>query len=126
MPNSIKRFRYIEKETSDFWPSSNAKGILCAIDSNWLVQESPGLNRDYFGDIRLFSEMKVCSYKVTVQTLYCKPGEEKLDDNFLYTATFFKNGNNNRLLLFARKFTGTQAISKNYFKRIKYRNAEKF
>ena len=34
--------------------------------------------------------MKTCSYKVTVQTLYCKLGEEKLDDNF-YTLSAFLN-----------------------------------
>ena len=52
------------------------------------MQESPGLNPDCIGDIKLFSEKKKKKkkcYKVTVQTLYHKPGEEKLDDNFLCT-----------------------------------------
>ena len=30
-------------------------------------------------------KMKTCYYKVTIQTLYCKPGEEKLDNNFSCT-----------------------------------------
>ena len=35
---------------------------------------------------RFLKEMKTCCYKVIIQTLYRKPGEEKLDDNFLCTA----------------------------------------
>ena len=30
--------------------------ISCTIDGKWLVQESPGLKPDCFGDIKLFSE----------------------------------------------------------------------
>ena len=56
MPNSIKRFRYIEKDTPYFMTVINAERISCAIDSNWLVQESLGLNPDCFGDIKSFSE----------------------------------------------------------------------
>ena len=64
--------------------------MSCAIDSNWLLQKSPGLNLECFGDIKSFSEkkkkkLKTCCYKVTVQKLYLKPEEKKLDDNFLYT-----------------------------------------
>ena len=67
-----------------------------SIESNWLAQESPGLNPDCFGNIRSFSEkkkkrkMKACCYKVTVQA----PGEKKLDDNFSYTVfdTFLNVG----------------------------------
>ena len=59
------------------------KEFFYAVDSNWLVQESPGLNPDCFANIKSFSEkMKTRSSKVTVQTLYRKLGEEKLDDNF--------------------------------------------
>ena len=65
---TIKCFRYIREETP-----------LCAIDS----KESPALKPDCFGDIKLFLE--TCYYKVTIQTLYCNPGEEKLDNNFLCT-----------------------------------------
>ena len=46
-----------------------------------MVQGSPGLNPDCFGGVKSFSEkkkkMKTSCYKVTVQTLYCIPGEEK-------------------------------------------------
>ena len=38
------------------WPSSNAKRISSAIDSNYLVKESSGLNPDCFGKIRSFFE----------------------------------------------------------------------
>ena len=36
-------------------PSSNPERISCASDSKWLVQESPGLNPEYFGNIKFFS-----------------------------------------------------------------------
>ena len=38
--------------------SSNPERIACAIYSNWLVQESPGLNTHCFGNIKSFSEKK--------------------------------------------------------------------
>ena len=66
------------------WPSSYAERISCAIGSNWLVQESSGLNPDCFSTLgRFLKKMKTCRYKVTVQTLYHKPGEEKLERHFL-------------------------------------------
>ena len=52
---------------------------------HWLVQEPQDLNPDCLGDIRSFCEKtKTSCYKLTVQTLYRKPGDKKLDDNFLY------------------------------------------
>ena len=53
-----------------------------------MVQESPGLKLDCFGDIKLFSEKKKkknVNYKVTDQTPYSKPEEEKLFIYCLYT-----------------------------------------
>ena len=38
------------------WLLSKAEGISCAIDSNWLVQKSPGLNSGCFGNIKPVSE----------------------------------------------------------------------
>ena len=34
---------------------------------------------------RFLKKMKTCCYKITVQTLYHKPGDKKLDDNVLCT-----------------------------------------
>ena len=77
------------------WPSSNAEKISCAIDSNWLVQESPVLNPHCFGNIKSFYEkLKTCCYKVTIQTLYRKLGKEKLDDNVGTTFTLFHSEGN--------------------------------
>ena len=71
---------------------SKAEGISCAVDSNWLVQKSPGLNSGCFGDIKSVSEkMKTCCYKITVQILYHKPVEEKLGDKFLSSLSPFLN-----------------------------------
>ena len=91
------------------WPSSNTERISCAIDSNWLVQESPGLKPDCFGDVKSFSEkMKTCCFKVTVETLYRKPGEEKLEDNFYALfVTIFKCRNNICLFPFRWKLART-------------------
>ena len=46
----------MEKGTPYFMTSSNAERISCEIDSNWFVQESSGLNPNYFGNIKSFSE----------------------------------------------------------------------
>ena len=43
-------------DISILWPSSNHETISCATDTNWLVQETSGLNPDYFGDIKSFSK----------------------------------------------------------------------
>ena len=52
---------------------------------HWLVQEPQDLNPDCLGDIRSFCEKtKTSCCKLTVQTLYRKSGDKKLDDNFLY------------------------------------------
>ena len=53
MPNFVKSFRYIQKNTSDL--KSIIKGISCLIDINWFVHESPGLKPDWFGEIKSFS-----------------------------------------------------------------------
>ena len=36
-------------------PSSKDLYIGCVVDRSWLVQESPGLNLDWFCNIKLFS-----------------------------------------------------------------------
>ena len=41
---------------------------------------------------RFLKKMKTCYYKVTVQTLYCKPGEEKLDHNICCLSPFLNVG----------------------------------
>ena len=46
------------------WPSSNAERISCVIDSNWFVQESPGLKPDCLGDIKSFSEKNIWKYVI--------------------------------------------------------------
>ena len=67
--------------------------------------------------------MKTYYYKVNVQTLYRKPGEEKLDDKFL--CTFFKCRNKICLSSFGRRLAPTYAILKNYCRWFAYENAEK-
>ena len=53
-----------------------------------MVQESPGLKLDCFGDIKLFSGRGGVNCKVTDQTLYSKPEGEKL---FIYCLSLFLN-----------------------------------
>ena len=60
------------------------KADICLKRTNFFSQMVSALDR--FRCIKSFSEkIKTCCYKVTVQTLYRKLGEEKLDDNFLCT-----------------------------------------
>ena len=44
----LNTLNILRKTSLTSWPSSNAERILCAIDSNWLVQESPDLNPDCY------------------------------------------------------------------------------
>ena len=82
-----KRFSYIKEDTSYFGTIAKCwKNFVC-IDVNWLVPESPGLNLEIPLAILagFLKKMRTCWYKVTVQTLYRKLGEKKLEDNFSYT-----------------------------------------
>ena len=65
MPNSIERFRYIEKDTPYF--VTIAEGISCATDSNWSVQESPGLNPECFGEKQFFRFLKKMKKHVVIK-----------------------------------------------------------
>ena len=38
-------------------PSSKDFSISCVIDKSWLIQESPGLKPDWFGDIYWFGDI---------------------------------------------------------------------
>ena len=64
MSNSIKRFRYIEKDILDFL---TIEKILWAFERNWVVQESPG--PDFFGNIKSLSEKNGnMLFQVIIQT----------------------------------------------------------
>ena len=53
MTNSIKRFRYIEKDIPEF---VTIEKIWCTIEKNRVVKKLLGLNPDCFGYIRSLSE----------------------------------------------------------------------
>ena len=58
------------------WLSSNTEGISYAIDNKCLVQESTGLNPNYFDDISSFSQKNESILSDKLQ-------KEKLDNYFL-------------------------------------------
>ena len=61
-----------------FW-----NGKLRAIDNSWLMQESPGLNPDWFGEIRLFSGKKlISSLKISLSRIFPNIGVMKADGSF--------------------------------------------
>ena len=61
-----------------------------AIDNSWLMQESPGLNPDWFGDIRLFSGKKlVSSLKISLSRIFPNIGVMKADGSFQDLSPFW-------------------------------------
>ena len=59
MPDYIESLDISTKTPLTFNPSSNDVYILCVIDNNWLIHESPGLNPDWLDEIRLLQEKKI-------------------------------------------------------------------
>ena len=56
MPNFIESIWNVKQRHSNFViVLLKLKDILQVMANNWLTQESPGLNPDWFSDIKLFS-----------------------------------------------------------------------
>lgn len=53
MPHVVEYFRYVKENASSFKTLIKKLINLYAIDKSWLIQESLGLNPDWWGDINI-------------------------------------------------------------------------